>query len=347
MIKITFSECDVQVLQKQRFVHPAPPMRVKMEVLYLKSQGVAHQDIARWCGVSTSTVRRYLRQYHEGGLERVQEESRYRPTSALQAHREQLLGEFTDRPPATVAEAAARIQELCGIKRAPTQVRAFLKTLGFKCLKVGSIPAKADPVRQQTFLQEQLQPRLGQAKAGGRALFFVDAAHFVYGPFLGVLWCLQRLFIPAPAGRQRFNVLAALHACTQEIVTVTNCAYINATSVCTLLEQLAQRYAHQPITVVLDNARYQRCLAVQVRAQELGIELLYLPPYSPNLNLIERYWKWLKKRCLYGRYYADFTAFQKAILSTIETTTKQHQQELKSLLILRFQTFAKATFMTA
>lgn len=282
MIKITFSESDVQVLQEQRFVHSQPHVRVKMEVLYLKSQGVAHQDIARWCGLSTNTVRRYFSQYQEGGLERVQEETRYRPHSALQVHREQLLEEFTARPPATVAEAATRIKQLCGIQRAPTQVRTFLKTLGFKCLKVGSIPAKADPARQEEFLQEQLQPRLEQAQAGVRALFFVDAAHFVYGPFLGVLWCLQRLFIPAPAGRQRFNVLAALHACTQEIVTVTNCAYINATSVCALLEQLARCYAGQPITVVLDNARYQRCLAVQVRAQELGIELLYLPPYSPN-----------------------------------------------------------------
>ncbi len=157
--------------------------------------------------------------------------------------------------------------------------------------------------------------------------------------------------MPAPAGRQRLNVLlnvlAALHAVTQEVVTVSNLSYITAVSVCELLEQLALRYPHQPLSVVLDNARYQRCLAVQVRAQELGIELLYLPPYSPNLNLIERFWKWVKKRALYGRYYADFGAFQKAVLNCIEQAPRQHPAELKSLLTLRFQTFAKASSVTA
>jgi transposase len=76
---------------------------------------------------------------------------------------------------------------------------------------------------------------------------------------------------------------------------------------------------------VLDNARYQRCALVHSVANSLGIELLYLPPYSPNLNLIERLWKFVKKHCLYSKYYADFTAFTHAIedcLATTQTTPK-------------------------
>ena len=134
-------------------------------------------------------------------------------------------------------------------------------------------------------------------------LYFVDAAHFVFGPFLGILWCFQRLFVRVPSGRQRLNVLAALNAITHELVTVTNQSYINAQSVCELLSQLAMRHGQTPITVVLDNARYQRCKLVQEWAERLGIELLFLPPYSPNLNLIERFWKFVKKHCLYSRYY--------------------------------------------
>lgn len=350
MLKITFDEAAVQVLQVQRFRHPEAAVRIKMEALYLKSQNVAHADIARWCGISPSTLRRYFQQYLAGGVARLQEHPRYRPQSALEAHREQLAAALSERPVATVAEAAQRIEEVTGIRRQPTQVRAFLKTLGFKRLKVGSIPAKADPIQQEEFLQGQLQPRLDQAQAGQRTVFFVDAAHFVYGPFLGWLWCLKRLFVPAPAGRQRLNVLAALHAITREVVTVSNCGYICAESVCALLHKLAQAYPStpsQPLSVVLDNARYQRCLAVQVCAMELGIELLYLPPYSPNLNLIERFWKWVKKRSLYGQYYANFAAFQSAILGCIEQAPIQHQAELKSLLTLRFQTFSKASFVTA
>jgi transposase len=83
----------------------------------------------------------------------------------------------------------------------------------------------------------------------------------------------------------------------------------------------------------------QKCARVQELAQSLGIELLYLPPYSPKLNLIERFWKWVKKRCLYSKYYATSADFQKAIQECIAQAHSQHQAELESLLTLRFQPF--------
>lgn len=102
---------------------------------------------------------------------------------------------------------------------------------------------------------------------------------------LGFVWCLARIFIPAPSGRQRLNVLGALHATTHQLLTVVNHDYINAETVATLLHQLAATFSDLPITLVLDNARYQHCRRVIELAAQLGIELLFLPPYSPNLNL--------------------------------------------------------------
>jgi transposase len=107
---------------------------------------------------------------------------------------------------------------------------------------------------------------------------------------------LTRLFIPAPAGRQRFNVLGALNAVSHELITVTNESYITAESVCQLLHKLAALHLEVPITLFLDNARYQRCALVQTTAASLKIELCLLPAYSPNLNLIERLWKFIKKQ---------------------------------------------------
>ena len=104
----------------------------------------------------------------------------------------------------------------------------------------------------------------------------MDAAHFVLAPFLGTVWCFARLFIKAPAGRQRFNVLAALNAVTKDIVTVCNDTYITATEVCRLLDQLAALNLGVPISIVLDNARYQHCALVQAHAERLNIELLFL-----------------------------------------------------------------------
>jgi transposase len=181
---------------------------------------------------------------------------------------------------------------------------------------------------------------------GERAVFFVDAAHFVFGAFLGYLWCFVRCWVKAPSGRQRFSVLGALNAVTHDVITVTTLTYINAQSVCQLLVKLAKLRLQVPITLVLDNARYQRCALVQSVADSLGIELLYLPPYSPNLNLIERLWKFVKKHCLYSKYYADFTAFTHAIEDCLAHTQTTHKHALSSLLTFNFQSFKKVQSLT-
>lgn len=182
-------------------------------------------------------------------------------------------------------------------------------------------------------------PRLAEAEAGQRVVYFVDAAHFVYGAFLGYVWCFTRVFVQSPSGRQRFNVLGAVNAVTHQILMVTNETYITASSVCELLWNIANQNLTVPVTVVLDNARYQHCRAVESFAAFLGIELLFLPSYSPNLNLIERLWKFVKKQCLYSHYYSSFELFKGAIATCLATAHTTHQAKLDSLLTLRFQTF--------
>ena len=163
-------------------------------------------------------------------------------------------------------------------------------------------------------------------------MLFMDAAHVVFAPCLGIIWCFTRLFVKAPSGRQRLNVLAALNAITHELYTVENLTYITAETVCELLRLVAGAHAGIPISIILDNARYQRCALVQAVAQELGIELLFLPSYSPNLNLIERLWRFVKKQCLYSKYYPDSTSFQQAILTCIQQAPTTHKEELNRLL---------------
>jgi transposase len=162
------------------------------------------------------------------------------------------------------------------------------------------------------FLKNDLEPRLAEAQALRRAVFFLDAAHFVLGSFLGYLWCMARVFVRASSGRQRYNVLGAINAVTHQLVRVSNDGYITATTVCQLMVKLQALNLATPITLVLDNARYQRCRLVQEMAQTLQIELLFLPSYSPNLNLIERLWKFVKKTALNSRPHASFAEFRDA-----------------------------------
>jgi transposase len=159
---------------------------------------------------------------------------------------------------------------------------------------------------------------------------------------LGYLWSFTRIFIKAPSGRQRFNVLGAINAISKELVLVTNTGYITSIQICEMLVKIAARRTPKvPITIVLDNARYQRCKLVMEKAAELEIELLFLPPYSPNLNLIERLWKFVKKEVLYSIYYDNFEKFTKAIMECLSQTETKHKKALDSLLTLKFQTFTQ------
>lgn len=196
-------------------------------------------------------------------------------------------------------------------------------------------------------MEKSIEPRLSEAKEGKRRVFFVDAAHFVLGSFLGYLWCITRIFIPSSSGRKRYNVLGAIDSITHQLITVCNDTYINAVSVCELLQKIRDVVgsSENPITFVMDNARYQRCALVMELAEKLNIELLFLPSYSPNLNLIERLWKWVKKDCLNCKYYKCFDEFKDAIQESLGKVEQiERKEEMDSLLALNFQLFDNAIY---
>ena len=200
---------------------------------------------------------------------------------------------------------------------------------------------------QAKFLETVLKPRLDAAVTGQGHVFFVDAAHFVFGTFLCCLWSFTRIFVRAASGRQRFNVLGAWNAVTHELIAVTNTTVVNTETMCELLRNIAAATLTGPITLVLDNARYQHNAAVQALAEQLGITLLFLPSYSPNLNLIERLWKFIKRRALYGRYHPTFADFQAAIEETIASLPTSHAAQLETLMTLNFQQFKDVSLMAA
>jgi transposase len=200
---------------------------------------------------------------------------------------------------------------------------------------------------QQEFLEQELGPVLEQAKRGTGHVLFVDAAHCVFGSFLCCLWSFVRLFVRAAAGRQRFNVPGAWNAVTRELVSVTNTTVVNALTMCELLGKVTALGLEGPVTLVLDNARYQKCPLVKETAARLGITLLYLPSYSPNLNLIERLWRFIKREALYGRYHATFADFKAAIEGTIAEVPRKHKVKLASLMTLNFQVFDDVSLLAA
>ena len=115
--------------------------------------------------------------------------------------------DFLIRPVADAKEAVQRIEARTKIRLSESQARRWMKGQGMALRKACPIPGKVDPQLQLVFYTEKLLPKLEQARDDKHKVFFVDAAHFVMGAFLGMVWCFARVFVRTSPGRQRYNVL--------------------------------------------------------------------------------------------------------------------------------------------
>ena len=193
--------------------------------------------------------------------------------------------------------------------------------------------------KQRGFFERILHPLMKQAENDEVVLLFMDASHFVMGcDFLGYIYCKVRRFIKTASGRKRYNVLGALNFVSKKVTAVTNDTYITFSEICELLYEIALEYAGKPIRLVLDNASYQKCFIIQDTAAVLGIELIYIPSYSPNLNLIERLWKWVKSE-LRTKYYDNFELFKQRIDFIVASTDKENKKYIDSLITDKVQLF--------
>ena len=340
------TEKSLDKLYLEMTLNQNPRVRKKCLVVYLRKNGYRREEVAKLLRIDEDTATNYTKKYDKSGLPGLLEENYRQPKSQLEPYTEQLKKLFKKQLPHTVNQAIEMIDKETGIQLKPSACRVFLKKMGMKCRRCGVVPGKAmedDKQRQaqQEFHDNQLQPILDEAKQGKRTVLFVDAAHFVMGAFLGMVWCFVRLLLPSASGRKRHNVLGAYDPILHEAITVTNDTYINQDVFCEFLEKIANAYANSGrlITLILDNARYQKCQSVANKAKELNIELLYLPPYSPNLNLIERLWRFVKKQVLYSKHYDHFDAFRNSINNCISDLGTRYKNEMGSLMTMNFQLF--------
>lgn len=254
--------------------------------------------------------------------------------------RDEIEAELESHDYRCVRQIKQMIADKFNIVLSLTAIKNFLKNLGFKYLKSGSLPAKADPEKQRKFYDETLHPLMKSSEKDESILVFLDGAHFVLGcnSSSGAVWSRKRRYIKSSSGRQRWNVLGALDFKTKQVHTVSNDSYITATQVVEMLEKLSNEYINMPIHVILDNARYQHCKIVQAKAAELGISLHFLPTYSPNLNLIERLWRLVKKE-LSAKYYFKFEEFVERIEGILRETHTTRKDAMDTLIGEKVQLF--------
>jgi len=340
MLLLNLSDAEIQELNYERFHYPSTIVQRRIHAVYIKAvTGLSNEIVGTLSGLHRHSVDQWIKVYVREGFSALFEVHYGTNESELEGYSTNILKSFTQHPPMNANEAGSRIEDLTGIRRSPTQIRAFMKRHGLRYIKTGHIPAKADTVKQKEWVRSKLRPAVRAAKQGRCELLFMDASHFILQPFICALWTVARMFIKAASGRNRINVLGAVNALTKEVHTLSNTTYITAETIISFFIKLKEHYGEIPLKIVLDNARYQHCKLVEQAAKKLNITLLFLPSYSPNLNIIERLWKFTKRKILYAKYYETPEKFHHAITGFFKNINEKHNQELQTLLSLKFQFF--------
>lgn len=337
---LDLSKETLSALYMEAIGHSDRKSRLRLMAIYHIGCNLSSQDIAQLLGVSKKTIDRWYAKYKTGGKEELLARHYVRPSSELIQKKDTILPILQDRLLLSIASVQDILIKEFNINRCPTAIRNFLHQCGFRYRKLGHVPGKSDPEEQEEWLAKVLAPVMEKCKIGKGKLLFSDAVHFVLGAFVTNSWSCERKYIKSNTGRNRINVLGAVDAYTKEVTTLINTTYINVEVVKTFLQSLRDKY-QQKIYIVMDNAKYQHCTEVTSFARELDIEIVFLPAYSPNLNIIERLWKFAKKTILYGKFFDSPNLFHQTIRNFFASVNEEFSDKLKSLLTLNFQRLPK------
>ncbi len=309
----------------------------RVKAIILLSSGWTPSQVAQVLLIDRTTVRTYSRHYRKGGVSCLLETNYLHHRGYLSLEQEQGLDTYLqEHLHITAKSVVAYVEEHWGIRYTESGMTDLLHRLGYVYKKPKLVPGKANAQAQETFLNDY--KKLKENKAENDAILFMDAVHPQHNPVMVSGWIKQgkNFQICSNTGRQRLNINGAVSLDTLNLVMRYDDT-INAQSTIELFKQIEIAYPYAiKVTVICDNARYYRSKLVKAYIEDSRIELMFLPPYAPNLNLIERYWKYFKKNVLYNRYYETFKEFKQACTGFFENAD-EHHSSLRSLLAANFQ----------
>lgn len=309
---------------------------VKVTTLLMLHKGVPVSDIEDFLGVDSSTLYRYVLSYHAKGLSDYLKDNWVPYDGRLSAEQESKLQmEVSSHWYTTAKQVRGWIKESFGIEY-KSNISHLLGRLGFVYKKPKHVPGFTDIEAQQRFLSEF--DAIVTQNAENQVIYFNDGVHPMHNtkPAYGWIRSGDEYPLPANTGRARLNISGALNAFDVTDVLVVERPCVNAQSSIEVWEKAQQRHPGKQIIHICDNARYYRCREIKEWLDKNPrTQVKFLPPYAPNLNLIERLWKFLRKEVINSNYYAKFSEFKTAVLGFFYNI-EQYKSALETLLTLRF-----------
>ena len=309
----------------------------RIKSLILLNNGWIYAKVAEALLLDEETLRNYVKRYREGGLKNLLKDNN--PGSSTKLSRAKIAGlcsHLEENLYTKVEDIVVYIKKGYKIKYSVSGLTELLHREGFVYKKTKVIPGKADAEKQQAFIDAYKD--LKAKKALEDPIYFGDGVHPTHNtePCYGWIRKGTNKEIRSNTGRQRLNINGAINIETKEVIARYDDT-LNAQSTVELLKSIEAKHPlASNIYMIIDNAKYYKCHIVNEYLANSKIELLFLPPYSPNLNLIERLWKFFRKKVTKGKYYEKFSDFKLACEHFFKNL-KQHKSELDSLLAENFQ----------
>ena len=316
---------------------------MKLSVLVLLDMDKSYDEIEAILGIGRGSISNCRKKYESDGLEKYLDRHYVPYLGKLdEAELQRLDSEVSSGIYSSAQEVQGYILQAFGIEYSLSAVRLILEKLSFVYKKTSEVPSNFDEAEQNAFL-EQLVPFLSEI-GEDEAVYFVDAVHPQHNTRSTYAWVKrgEKKAVPTNSGRRRININGAMNAHKPQEVIVVEADTINAQATIELYEKIqAQNLDKELIYVIGDNARYYRNTELQTWLNKNPrIIQLFLPPYSPNLNLIERLWKFLRKKVINTKFYPTFEEFRRAILAFFENING-YKDELQSLITFNFQRLTK------
>lgn len=344
-LQLTDTELD-KLRDLQRSSTLSRRQYIKVTILVMLHEGLSVEQVRIFLGIDENTVYRHVGRFREVGIQRYMNDNFVAYQGKLSEEQlEQLDEHLQGRVYATVHLICDWIWHTFGVHYTPSGLRPLLHRLGFRYKQTRTFPSKADEQKQQTFLEETLPTLLEEVRAGKAQLYYSDGVHPTHNTVPGRGWIKKGVSVELPAntGRKRVNINAAINAIspTEAVYDLTD--RVNAQSTQWLCEQLLDKHPDKQIFVICDNARYNRNRYLTEWLKDKPIELVYLPPYSPNLNLIERLWRHMRQKVLRWEYFSKYEEFRHCIHNFI-SNLEPYRKDLESLMTLNFRTVGGCSY---
>lgn len=305
----------------------------RIRVILLIDEGKKYQDIAKFLFLDETTISNWKRRYEEGGIEKLVNDHYMGRICLLDDKQLKILElELDSKIYPTTQSVIDFVKKDFGIAYTIGGMTSMMHRLGFSYKKPKGVPAKADADKQHKFLR-----RYRGIKPHG-CVYFADSTHPMLNPVLASGWIKKgRDFeVKTNSGRQRININGAVDIRNMDVISRT-CKTVNQAAMRDLIRAIRRKNSEEKhLYLVLDNAPYNRAKSVKNLAKKLKIKIFYLPPYSPNLNPIERLWKFMKKKIMANQHYENLAEYKSAVVRFFRSI-KKYRDELETLLTDNFQ----------